>query len=69
MGKTKELIATFEELWQIALNGDYRNSQNISCLARTIEEEVSKPHFNQNNLSLTEQITLRHALILANVTM
>lgn len=67
MQKTKELIKEFENFWEIALNGDYRNGYKLSSLAKAIVAEAAKPEFNKNQLSLTEQISLQHALILTNI--
>lgn len=67
MQKTKELLKEFERFWNISLNGDYRNGHKLSSLAKALKAEVSKPSFNKNELSLSEQITLSHALIIVNI--
>lgn len=67
MTKTKELLKEFESFWNISLNGDYRNGYTLSTLAKAIKAESSKAGFNKNELSLSEQITLSHALIIVNI--
>lgn len=67
MNNTKELLKEFENFWNTSLNGDYRYGYKLSALAKALKTEVSKPGFNKNLLSLSEQITLSHALIIVNI--
>lgn len=67
MNETKALLEEFEKYWNISLNGDYRYGYKLTSIAKTLKDISSKPNFDKSILSLSEQITLSHALIVVNI--